>query len=229
MPRCVWRPRLHAARREGRSHQGIVKRQLLGQVDLFLLNQREYSGYRRHYGIAPARVAYVPFKVNGRDQLSRLDVVQGEHYWSGGVTLPRLVDPAHAWEGEPASHHHRSRRQRAPGAGPALTTPPDPTAFGPSVRIVRHGPDPESWWSHLAGSRGAILPILPGSINSSGISTYLAAMILGKPVVISDGRFHGHPGRSRLDRPARRSRGPPRGVLRLEGDPTLPRAWDSTG
>jgi glycosyltransferase involved in cell wall biosynthesis len=39
----------------------------------------------------------------------------------------------------------------------------------------------------MAESRMVVVPLLPGVIQPAGISVYLEAMILGKPVIISSG------------------------------------------
>ena len=43
------------------------------------------------------------------------------------------------------------------------------------------------WSTLIANSRFVVVPLLPGVIQPSGISVYLEAMVLGKPVIITRG------------------------------------------
>ena len=43
------------------------------------------------------------------------------------------------------------------------------------------------WNRYMAESRVVVIPILPGVIQPAGVSVYLEAMALGKPVVITRG------------------------------------------
>ena len=56
----------------------------------------------------------------------------------------------------------------------------------PNVEVVRHDGS-DSFLDHIAASRLVALPIKRENISASGIGVYLAAMALGKCVVISEG------------------------------------------
>src|SRR5262249_13719243 len=55
-----------------------------------------------------------------------------------------------------------------------------------NVEMVADDGTPESWNRWIARATAVVLPIEPGMMSPSGIGTYLVAMALGKPVVITD-------------------------------------------
>ncbi|MEZ0167156.1 glycosyltransferase [Microvirga sp. TS319] len=176
-----------------------ITRVLLQRVDLFLLLQKDFSDYQKYYGLKPERTIHVPFKTNHLDVVNALEPSEGDYYWSGGVTYRDWATLAQAVEGldvkivitVPEDEELRrrgesdSKKRRQRGVPPIV---PRKEIFGASnVRIVRHCADPRSWLNWVAGARGVILPIHPRSISPSGVSTYLTAMALQKPLIISEG------------------------------------------
>ncbi|MGH9677332.1 MAG: glycosyltransferase, partial [Candidatus Acidiferrum sp.] len=160
-----------------------AKRRLLRRVDLMLLHQKDTAGMRECYGIDPARMRYIPYKVNSLRSVERMDIPEGEYVFSGG----------------------RSRRDYttfcAAMAGlelpTLLLTPPDrenafhetflDRANAPThVHVVHDDGSPESWLEAMARARIVVIPVLPNSISPSGVGTYLLAMALGKCVIMTE-------------------------------------------
>jgi glycosyltransferase involved in cell wall biosynthesis len=157
---------------------GRIKRLLLRQVDRFVLYFRNVGPFSTAYGIAPARTAYVPFKVNG---------------WEQRADWPAPVDP-----GDYVLCAGRSQRDvntfikamslvGCPGVV-ANGTPEVATPLPPNVHLVIDPTDSLlSFLAHMARARIIVIPRFRGDLVASGISTYLMAMALGKPVILSSG------------------------------------------
>jgi glycosyltransferase involved in cell wall biosynthesis len=62
-----------------------------------------------------------------------------------------------------------------------------PRDIPPNVRLVAHDGDPETWIAHIRGAKVVALPVLPETISSSGIGTYIDAMAMRKCVVMTEG------------------------------------------
>jgi hypothetical protein len=188
LPRPItWRDHVHAA----------VKRVLLRYVDLIILFQKDFSEYQRYYGLRPEQLRHVPFKTNLLDIVQSISPRDAGYYWSGGTTYRDWSTLSKALDGLdipvvitiPDDEELRRRGEadddtRRRRGVPAVV--PAPGMFGSNVRIVRHGADPRSWIDWAAGARGAVLPIHPRTISSSGVSTYLTAMALRKPLIITE-------------------------------------------
>jgi glycosyltransferase involved in cell wall biosynthesis len=163
-----------------------AKRALLSAVDRFLFYVRDIRGVAAHYGIGPDRAAYVPFKVNGvEDPRWPASVEPGDHVLCAGRTL-RDVDgflAAMAETGLPGVLLQQDEALLAAhGSRPAGPELP------PNVRrVVDPGDDPADFLARIAACRILVVPRFRHDIAATGISTYLVAMALGKPVVISAG------------------------------------------
>lgn len=159
------------------------KRGLLGKVDVFICIHKDVSGYTRNYGVRPDRCEYVPFKPNNWDLVDGLSVRDGDYVVALGasqrdygllieavrdleipvkIILPRVSIKMHNAE---------------------IGT----SAFPEHVEHVETRVDRMQWNRYIADSRLVVVPILPGVIQPAGISVYLEAMTLGKPVVVTRG------------------------------------------
>ena len=163
-----------------------LKSLLLSRVDKFVLYFRNTEGFARYYGIRSDRTAYVPFKVNGLDQpFWPRAVPPGDHVLCAGRTLRDLETfvAAAGRTGLPAvllqqpaeimsEHGTTAWRQSLP----------------PNIELRLHTDGRlESFVSAIAAARVVVIPRFKGDICSTGISTYLVAMALGKAVIISRG------------------------------------------
>jgi glycosyltransferase involved in cell wall biosynthesis len=163
-----------------------VKRLLLRHVDRFILFFRNTSGYERHYGVDPRKIAYVPFKVNGRDEGAfPTEVPDGDHVLCAGRTL-RDVNTfvaAMAAAGCPAMLLQQKREfLHAHGSEQYQSSLPE------NVRLhIDTGEQLSTFIDFIARTKIVVIPRYRTDIAATGISTYLIAMALGKCVVISRG------------------------------------------
>lgn len=164
-----------------------LKRRLLSAVDRFLLYFRDTAGYEALYGVGGRRAAYVPFKVNGIEDPALWPSVEGEgeHVLLAGRTL-RDVDgfvAAMAETGLPGVLLQQ-RRDLVEAHGTRAVD----GALPPNLRIeIDPGDDVGAFIAAIARARVVVIPRFRGDMAATGISTYLTAMALGRPVVISAG------------------------------------------
>ncbi len=199
------KPRTPRQRLVARAHREVLKR-----VDHFIHLFRDLDGYQRLYGIGPERSDFVLFKCNLWERAAQIERAEGEsgYVLCAGKSLrdfetffdavDGLPFPAAISEPDPAElARHGARFTRALSRLPA------------NVRRIPDGGDSMSFARLLAGARVVVIPTLDSSLCASGISTYLDAMMLDRPVVISDG-----PGVTELLR-EEAERVPPGDVARL--------------
>jgi glycosyltransferase involved in cell wall biosynthesis len=165
-----------------------VRRHLWRQVDLFLHYFRDLDGYERHYGIGTDRSRYVAFKSNVHTDARALAALQpgcdGDYVFSAGRSLrdyQTLVEAA-ALTDLPFAILFTSTADWA-----AHGTFLDTAQLPPNVRLIPDNGGKAGWLQGLTGARIVAIPTRPESLCASGIGTYLDAMALGKPVVITRG------------------------------------------
>ena len=165
----------------------LLKRLLLKQVDTFLLYFRNTDGYTRHFGIPKERMTYVAFKVNSWEKLeARRGVIpEGDYVLLAGATLRDRATFVEA--------------VREAGMPAVLLVPGDERAaveqtawyragLPPNLRLDYHTDGKEeTYLGYHENARIVCLPRYKWDIASTGISSYLCAMGLGKCVVISRG------------------------------------------
>ncbi|MCX6550830.1 MAG: glycosyltransferase [Acidobacteria bacterium] len=157
------------------------------RVDLFLLLQHDFSGYRTFYALDPAKVRSLPFKVNSIELIQTLETGDSGWMFAGGSThrdWPTLAAATRDLDlplriGIPDAGVTESVMEVGPTLGGAT--------FSEKAVLIRHPPRPIEWLRWVASSKFVCLPIRKESLNPSGISTYLSCMALGKCVLISDG------------------------------------------
>jgi glycosyltransferase involved in cell wall biosynthesis len=167
--------------------KAFAKRVSFSRVDRFVLYFKDLAGYERFYGIGPRRAAYVPFKVNGRDEIDARPAAPaaGEYVLCAGRTLRDVGTFVEAM-----------RRARCPGVLlqqrrellAAHGTEGWAGELPPNVELITDESDRiESYLDFIARARLVVIPRFRGDIAPTGISTYLVAMALGKCVIISAG------------------------------------------
>ena len=163
-----------------------LKTFLLSRVDKFILYFRNTEGFARYYGIRSGRTAYVPFKVNGLDQpFWPRAVPPGDHVLCAGRTLRDLETfvAAAGRTGLPAVLLQQPAEIMSDHGTTAWQQ-----SLPPNIELRLHTDGRlESFISAIAAARIVVIPRFKGDICSTGISTYLVAMALGKAVVISRG------------------------------------------
>lgn len=160
---------------------------LFRRADLFILYFRDTTGYRRYYGIPEERVRFVPFKVNSWEALPAIAasplperdciLCAGRSNRDVGVFL----EAARAAGVPSVLLHQDPETLRRHGTRLSLSAVP------PNLRIEQDSGGRESWIAWVRRAKALVIPVLPGTISPSGISTYLDAMALGTPVIISAG------------------------------------------
>jgi len=165
-----------------------IRRRLWRRVDLFLHYFRNLGGYEHHYGIGPDRSRYVAFKSNVYAEAQQMPEAQrggkGNYIFSAGRSLrdyQTLIEAA-ALTDLPFAILFTSTADWA-----AHGTFLDTRRLPPNVWLIPDDGGKAGWLRGLKGARIVAIPTLPTSLCASGIGTYLDAMALGKPVVITRG------------------------------------------
>ncbi len=201
--------------------RAALKKWLLRRVDRFVTHQRDLSAYDRWYGIGPSRSTFVPFKVNLREVVERLEVTDGDYIFACGITNRDWPTLGAATRNRPypvVVSMPDDEQLRRMGA---IAIAPRRSDFSEAARFVVNGADPEEWLRLAAGARLIVLPVTTTAINPSGVSTLLSLMALGKCLVISDG-------------PATRDVVTEQAIVVAPGDPealgqAIDRAWGDAG
>jgi glycosyltransferase involved in cell wall biosynthesis len=164
----------------------VLKRVLFTRVDHFIHYFKDVSGYTRYFGITAARSSYVPFKVNINDIPLSPEEICEDYVFTMGVSLrdydtfiraiSALPYPAAIPEFsfENFEGRDRSWEWTKDNIPRNLTILPD---SGMRADLIRN----------LARARLVVIPTQANSLCASGISTYLAAMYLGKCVISTTG------------------------------------------
>lgn len=153
-------------------------------VDRFLAVHKDVSSYKKHYGIPQNKFYYVPFKANNFQRLESIPVRDEGYIFSGGASYRDyqcLIDASRGMEFPVKIVMPRAERAQYHNTIDPQGKLPD------NVSIVRHDGDPKTWDDLMAGATLIVIPIVRDCIQPAGISVYLEAMALGKPVIISRG------------------------------------------
>jgi glycosyltransferase involved in cell wall biosynthesis len=165
---------------------------LLKKVDHFILYHEDVSGYRKYFGITPAKCVYTPFKVNRFKEIQELlsnqnqphDPTDGEYVMTAGRSLRdfnTFVD-AMAKTNLPGILLRQEKSILAHNA-----TFLEHKSLPPNLEeIVDYGTD-DSFIRYMTRAKVVVIPRFRRDINATGIATYLMAMALKKCVIISHG------------------------------------------
>ena len=160
-----------------------LRRRLLSAIDTFIFIHRDTTGYENFYGIPRLRCEYVPFKANNFDLIGRIPEIDGDYVISLGASQRDYKSLIDAMRGldiplkiilpttSISMHNADMGREALP----------------PNVTHVRDPVDRIGWSRYIAESRFVVIPVLANAIQPAGISVYLEAMALGKPVIITHG------------------------------------------
>lgn len=174
---------LGAPRSRAANLSAWLKKRLLGAVDCFACIHKDLSGYERHFGIDSKKCVYVPFKANNYSIAWDTPIKDGGYIVALGASQRDygLLIQAVALLGYPLTIV-------LPRGSIAQHNASFPTGPLPaSVRHVSRFVDGQEYTSLLAACRFAVVPILPDVIQPAGISVYLEAMALAKPVLVTEG------------------------------------------
>jgi len=163
------------------------KRFLLSRIDHYSLHFRILDGYRKYFGIDPARVSYLPSKPNIRYRYEYQVGPDGEYILCFGRSDRDYDTFFQAMEKLPDL--------------PAVIPPPNFASFKrhaarftydvnrlpANVRIVEDDGSVLSLIRIIEKAKLVVLPTVATRIAPSGIGTYLNAMLMGKCVIVSEG------------------------------------------
>jgi glycosyltransferase involved in cell wall biosynthesis len=162
----------------------LVKRYLLNQVDHFIHYFRDTSGYARYYGITTERSSFVHFKPNLRYRYEPQRNGEGRYVLCFGRSqrdydlffeaMAQLPFPAAI----PRPKFEELRTHCSKFTYRLADLPKN-------VSVLEDDGSQEAMIGMLEEAKLVALPILPASINASGIGVYLNSMLLGRCVIIS--------------------------------------------
>lgn len=164
---------------------GWLKAVLLHGVDKFFCVHKDTTGYELDYRIQKSKFLYIPFKANNYNIVHKYESNDKGYVLACGASLrdyetfvraieqvsfpAKIVLPNH----NVASYHNTSFYE---GNLPA------------NVIVLRHNlKDRDLWNRYIAEARVVVVPIQERAIQPAGISVYLEAMALGKPVIVTEG------------------------------------------
>jgi len=161
-----------------------IERILFIGIDKFFCNHKDITGYERYYGINKKKLYYVPFKANNYHLLSDFVVrdkgyvlANGASYRDYGTFLKAMTKLGYPTKivlpgKKVAKYHH--------------TILPEESC-PENVTVIRHDFNAYTWNTFIADARIVVVPIKKGTLQSAGVSVYLEAMALGKPVIVTEG------------------------------------------
>lgn len=158
-----------------------LKRFLFKQVDHFIHYFKDLKAFEHYFGISASRSSYVSFKANFFDKAIKLDT--GEEYlYMAGISQRdyQCFVNAAKLTGLPAAVLDPRELRDASVCWPEAK-------FPSNVDIIENDGSQRRWYEAMAKAKLVVLAIKAKSICSSGISTYLDAMALGKAVILSKG------------------------------------------
>ncbi|HSU13295.1 glycosyltransferase [Longimicrobium sp.] len=159
-----------------------VRRWLLKEVDRFAVYARDTAELRRVYALPAERVRYVPFKVNTHDEVLRTPVSDEGFFLSCGRSNRDIATLCAAFRGLP----YRCVALATWGQAADHGTQVDGIEWPPNVERVDHDGATASWNDWISRAHAVVIPVQPGILAPSGISTYPVAMAMGKCVIITD-------------------------------------------
>ncbi|WP_409485163.1 glycosyltransferase family 4 protein [Arsenicicoccus dermatophilus] len=152
----------------------VVARVLIRALDgphlrFAVLSEGERATFSEQWGIPQERVVFTPFPMTLYDDHDR-PTTSGDYVFAGGNSL--------------RDYDLLAQAVRGTGIRVRVATTWQPEVPCPELEV---GPTThEEFVDLLAGCRAMVLP-LQTSVRSAGQQTYLNAMVLGKPVVVTEG------------------------------------------
>ncbi len=156
---------------------------MLKSVDKFICVHKDTTGYQKVFKIPEYKFHYIPFKANNYERLDTYVITDEGYVWSGGAShrdYGTLCEAAKSFD-YPVEILVPSYKI-ARGHGTSFYDSDLPN----NVR-VRKDIYGKGWSQSMAGARIVVVPVIPGVLQSAGISVCLQAMALGKAVIISEG------------------------------------------
>jgi len=163
--------------------RGWVWKFIWRRVDLVICHMRYSDDLSTYFGIAESKFQYVPYKINGFEELNELSIEDEGYIFSGGYSWRDYKTFAEAMRGvdcEALIVCPKQETARVHGTDISAIQLPE------SVKLIEHDCDSKSWRNFIAKSRLVVIPVLKSALCSNGVSVYMSAMGMGKCVVITD-------------------------------------------
>ena len=161
----------------------VIKRVLLRAIDRYVFIHRDTRGYQQHFGVPAEHCQYVPFKANNFDMAGSVHSIDGDYILTLGASqrdYQTLIDAVTGLD--------VALKILLPKTSINVHNAKIDLAHLPAnVQHISEAVDRQQWSTLIAQSRFVVVPLIPGVIQPAGISVYLEAMILGKPVIITRG------------------------------------------
>lgn len=161
----------------------FLKSIMLRAVSGYLMIHKDWSGYKKYYGLNLSKCRYIPFKANNYSSYEKFDPQNRGYVLCCGasqrdidtlIKAAKMVDiPVTILLPDSLAQTHNTK----------LTL----KKFPPNVTLIREYLDKEQWYTIMAECFIVVVPIVPDSLQPAGISVYLEAMLFRKPVVITRG------------------------------------------
>ena len=164
----------------------LIKRILLSRVNHFIHYFKNIAGYTEYFGVTETRSSYVPFKVNIQGAELPASDIADEYIFTMGVSLRDYDTFIRAISELPypaAIPEFSFLHFENPGGAFSWTKDNVPD----NLTILQDSGNREDLLRNMARARIVVIPIQPGSLCASGISTCLDAMYLGKCVITTEG------------------------------------------
>jgi glycosyltransferase involved in cell wall biosynthesis len=160
-----------------------IKRVLLQAIDRYVFIHKDTSGYQQHFGVPADRCQYVPFKANNFDLATIVQSRDGDYILTLGASQRDYQTLVEAVAGLDVQ-----LQILLPHASISVHNAKiDLASLPPNVQHLGEPVDRLQWSTLIANSRFVVVPLIAGVIQPAGISVYLEAMVLGKPVIITRG------------------------------------------
>lgn len=162
----------------------LAKGTFIKSADKLFVVHKDTSGYQKYYRISKNKFFYVPFKANNYNFLSKYKPKDGGYLLSCGASyrdyntllsavrlypVPTLIVLPQV---NIARYHHTEFSNNN---------------IPEHVKVIFHDFNEETWYEYISNAKAVAVPLLKKAIQPAGISVYLEAMAMGKPVIISEG------------------------------------------
>jgi hypothetical protein len=170
---CTW-----DATRGGRLDRVLSRRGIRAidraEVTYCVLSTPELDSFPRHWGVDPAKMTFTPWCHTLSEDELELPVSDGGYVFAGGDSMRDYRPLLEAAEGLGIPVRIAARRD------------PTPEDQAPPPNVSVEPTTPEGFTELVAGARVVVVPLAERNDRSAGQGTYLNAMALGKPVIVTD-------------------------------------------
>ena len=162
--------------------KAFLKVIFIRSFDLILTIHKDTYYYEKVYGIKKNIFQYVPFKANNYDYASTVEIIDRGYVVALGASQRDYVTFCEALEKTGLRGYVICSAESAKKHNAVL-----PVKSYPNIIIVDEFVSRDLWTKYIAESTIVVVPILQDTYQPAGISVYLEAMLLQKPVIVTKG------------------------------------------